>query len=436
MAGATAAGRSWPLDVGPGEAELSSTRTATRLTVRERVWLPYEYIRTIGPLAGVTVGAVRDALIGLHASDPEHRAVSRLDRAGARWRHLDPGAFTRYVEEAVTDAGELDMFEASLRLQTEPRTDHPLRVIVGTDFVSIKISHSYGDAGPVVVLLHEIVKAAAEGRAAAIRPYEPHRGALLRAWWEKIGSKRANWKQGLALPRPPRPESATMRPWTPDITWRTERSADALRRIREFRKVHARGVSTTAIAFAAFTAALRDLGVDPNLSGGIFLADARRFLPTDVKIDSDFCMGMWLSPGDTTDPAAIDRALKAEMGFPRILTVMMLEEIKTLLSRAKGAPPAYPAALAEGARARLTYSSQGRHDVLNDLPWTVEPAERRNMSVATLCEPDGIALGTSEMNGVLHLDAIFHASTYDPEVIAKALTMVLSDPAGLLLSQN
>ncbi|WP_203819115.1 hypothetical protein [Paractinoplanes ferrugineus] len=394
--------------------------------------MPYEYIRTVGPLAGITVDGVRGALIGLHRNDPTHRAVSRLDRARATWRHLDAAAFARFVEGSVTDAGDLDMFEASLRLQSEARTDHPLRIMVGTDFVAIKFTHSYGDAGPVLVLLHELIKAAEEGRAASVRPYEPHRGALLRAWWEKIGSKRANWKQGLSLPRPPRAGSGTTRPWKPDITWRTDRSADAMRKIREFRKVHARGVSTTAIVFAAFTAALRDLGVDPNLGGGIFLADARRFLPNDVKIDSDFCMGMWLSPGDTTDPAAIDRVLKAETGFPRILTVMMIEEIKTLLSRSKGVPPAYPGEIVAAPQARITYSHQGRHDMLKDLPWAVEPAERRNISVSTLCEPDGIALGTAEMNGVLHLDAVFHASTFDPEVMAKALHMVLSDPAGLL----
>ena len=54
--------------------------STTSLTLHERAWLPLEYIRTVGPLTGVTAERLRDALIGLHAADPTHRAVSRLDR--------------------------------------------------------------------------------------------------------------------------------------------------------------------------------------------------------------------------------------------------------------------------------------------------------------------------------------------------------------------
>ena len=63
--------------------------STTSLTLHERAWLPLEYIRTVGPLTGVTAERLRAALIGLHAADPKHRAVSRLDRDGARWLHMD-----------------------------------------------------------------------------------------------------------------------------------------------------------------------------------------------------------------------------------------------------------------------------------------------------------------------------------------------------------
>jgi hypothetical protein len=410
--------------------------SSTSLTTRERVWLQLEYVRTVGPLRGVTVESMRNALIGLHAADPTHRAVSRLDRANAQWVHLEASAFAKYVEEAVTDAGDLDSIGATRALQLEPRAHHPVRLLVGPDFVAMKVAHPYGDAGPVNELLRELVKAAAENRAAVIRPSLPHRGALLKAWFKQIALKPGRWKQGLNLPRPPRPQPEPQRPWKDDIHWRTTHSAEALVQMRKWRDENAPGVTTSAITFAAFAAALRDLGANPNLSGGIFLADARRFLDKGVEIDSDFCMGMWLSPENMTDPATIHRMLKAELAVPRILSVMVLEETKIVLGGTKGMPGPYPTEIAENVRARHTFSNQGRHDGLGDLPWTAEPADRYNYSVPTLCEPDGVALATSEMNGVLHLDVTFHASTFDPSLMAKALEMVCTDPAGLIMASR
>ncbi len=65
------------------ETELENIVSTTKLTLHERAWLPLEYIRTVGPLTGVTAERIRAAMIGLHDADPAHRAVSRLDRAGA-----------------------------------------------------------------------------------------------------------------------------------------------------------------------------------------------------------------------------------------------------------------------------------------------------------------------------------------------------------------
>ena len=86
------------------------------------------------------------------------------------------------------------------------------------------------------------------------------------------------------------------------------------------------------------------------------------------------------------------------------------------------------------ARPRLTFSNQGRHDMLGDLAWTADPAWRVNQSVPTLNGPEGITITTSEMNGVLHLEATFHASTFDPDLVARALDLVCADPAALIMA--
>jgi O-antigen/teichoic acid export membrane protein len=412
--------------------------STTSLTLHERAWLPLEYIRTVGPLTGVDAARVRNALIGLHAADPTHRAVSRLDRSGARWQHMDAVSFAAYVQDAVTDIGHGPVdFDAMTRfLQSEPRAHHPVRILVGGGYLALKVSHAYGDAGPVNTLVHELIQAAYEGRAARIAPSRRHRTALPKAWWKQFGLKPGRWKEGLSFARPPHIEEGPARPWQASLTVVTARSGNVLGQMRTWRDQYAPGVTTSAITFAAFTSALIELGFRPDLRGGTFLADARRYLDSGVSIDSNFCMGPFLAPPSLTDPMAIHRTLKAELATGRILTMMLLREGKILLSGAPGMPDPYPTEVAVEPRPRLTFSNQGRHDMLGDLPWAVEPAGRVNQSVPTLNGPEGITLTTSEMNGVLHLEATFHASTYDPALVARALDMVCRDPAGLIMANR
>src|SRR5205085_7105981 len=140
-----------------------------------------------------------------------HRAVSRLDRAGARWEHLEAAEFAAYAGEAVTDLGDgpADPDAMTRRLLAEPRAHHPVRILVGGGYVALKVAHAYGDAGPVNTLLRELVRAAGEGRAAVIAPQRRHRDALPKAWWRQF---RKNGRAVLKLARDPGPEAAETRP--------------------------------------------------------------------------------------------------------------------------------------------------------------------------------------------------------------------------------
>jgi hypothetical protein len=411
--------------------------STTGLTLHERAWLPLEYIRTVGPLTGVTAERMRNALIGLHAADPTHRAVSRLDRAGARWLHMDQPTFAGYAREAVTDIGDgpADFDAMTRRLQAEPRAHHPVRMLVGGGYVAMKVSHAYGDAGPVNDLLRELIRAAGDERAARIAPME-RRFALPRAWWNQFGRSPARWRDALKMARAPHVETGETRPWLANLTVETARSAGVLGKMRVWRDEYAPGVTTSAITFAAFTAALQELGYRPDVSGATFLADARRYLAKDVVVGSNFCFGPWLSPASLTDPKAIHTTLKAELATGGMLTMMLLRETKLKVTGGAEMPGPYPAEAPVAPRPRLTFSNQGRHDVLADLPWGIEAAHRVNQSVPTLSGPEGITLTTSELGGVLHLEATFHASTYDPGMVARALELVCADPAALIMAAS
>jgi hypothetical protein len=403
--------------------------SATDLTASEQARLPYESIRTVGPFYGVTAERMRNALIGLHAADPTHRAVSRLDREGPRWEHLDAESFALHAGAAVSDLGDwtVDVDEATSRLLAEPRGAHPLRIVVGAGYVAFKVTNAYGDAEPVNELLHELVHAAAGGRAATFPPAHRHiRYQLVRAWWQRFGLWPAR-----EVATPPIP-ATEMRDWSPQLTVRSDRSGEILRHIREWRDHRAPGVTTTAITFAAFVGALRDLGLDPDLSGAIFHIDARRYLDQQARVDSNFSMGVRLSPRDLTDPRSVNQTVQAELATGRVLGMMLRRTARIAVTGESGTPGPYPSKMSTTPRPRLTLSNQGRHDLLSDLPWTVDAASRANLSVPTHSDPEGITLTTSELDGALHLEATFHASTYDPELITRALDVVCTNPTGIM----
>lgn len=376
--------------------------STTSLTLRERAALPAEYVRTVGPLIGVTAGRVRDALIGLHAANPAHPMVSRLDRDGFRWEHLDRAEFARFAATAVTDLGHgpLNFEEMTRRLQTEPQGHHPVRILVGGGYLTMRLAPEY--AGAANPLLRELARAASETRAAVIPPPARTQAALPKSWWKQVGRHPSRWN----IPKQPPP--ADVGPSR--LRAHTARSARVLGEMDAWRQRHAPEAGTPAITLAAFTSALIELGLRPEPHDATFLLEqGPAYLPHAAL----------------TDPRAITAALDAELASGRPLTRKMMRAGRALLT---GTP-----APAE-SRPGVTFVDRGRHDMLGDLPWAVEPASRINLSVPTRAAPAGITLTSSEMGGVLHLEATFHADAdaHDAGVIARALDLTCTDPAGLI----
>src|SRR4051812_24009351 len=120
-----------------------------RMSLRERAWLPLEFIRTVGPVAGVDAEGLVNALTGMHAIDPTNPAVCRLDRASGRWVSMTASEFATYAVESVTTVdGPVTPDELSAMLHAEPRAHRPVRLLVGNGYVALKVAHVYGDADP------------------------------------------------------------------------------------------------------------------------------------------------------------------------------------------------------------------------------------------------------------------------------------------------
>lgn len=412
-----------------------------RLSLRERAWLPLEFIRTVGPVSGVDAAGLVAALTGLHAADPTHRAVCRLDRDKGRWVPMGAAAFAAYAGEAVTavDGPDVTAEMLSARLMAEPRAHHPVRVLVGNGYVALKVAHAYGDADPVNRLLRELVKAAAEGRAAVL-PRVAVRRQLTRALINQFGRYPKRWRDGLRIDREPAvrplgPEDSV--PWQADIACESTHSLEVMDKMRAWRDEHAPGVSTSAITYAAFIGALRHCGLGGRQEGAMFLADARRYLPKKIStVDGNFCWGQYLAPVDLTDPRAIQSAQKAELRTGRILTMMALREIRLGMSAVQGMPEPYPTSASRDRRQNLTLGNQGRHDLLADLPWSAPAEDRVNHSIPTHIDAHDITLCTSEMAGVLHVDITYHRSSYDQATMARVAELICTEPVAMIMAMR
>ena len=206
------------------------TMSTTSLTLHERAWLPLEYIRTVGPLTGVTAERMRDALIGLHAADPTHRAVSRLDRAGARWLHMDAPTFAAYVaggghrRRRRTGRLRRDDPAAAGRAARAPPGADPGRRRLRRDEGGARVRRRRTGERPAA-------GAGPGGRRRAGRADRADASAsfaLPRAWWKQFGKSPARWRDALRMARTPHAEAGETRPWLPNLTVRTARSADVL----------------------------------------------------------------------------------------------------------------------------------------------------------------------------------------------------------------
>jgi hypothetical protein len=411
-----------------------------RMSSRERAWLPLEFIRTVGPVAGVDRDGLVNALTGLHAVDPTNPAVCRLDRDNGRWVSMSTTDFAVYAAKSVTAVdGTVGPDELSAMLCAEPRTHHPVRLLVGNGYVALKIAHVYGDADPVNRLLRALILAAA-ARRAANAPRVHRRHQLTKAVWNQFGKGPSRWRTALRIERPPPTRSlgpADSVAWQPRLACESRRSFDVMVKMRAWRDAHAPGVSTSVITYAAFIGALRHCGVGGHQDGAVFLIDARRYLPKGQQVvDGNFCWGQWLSPVDLTSPATIQKALQAELSSGRILTMMVLRETRLRLGPVQGIPRPYPDRVAADHRQMVTLGNQGRHDLLADLPWTAAPTDRVNHSIPTLCGPQDVTLCTSELSGVLHIDVTYHQTSYDQSTMRRVAELVCADPIGMIMASG
>jgi hypothetical protein len=403
-----------------------------RLTLRQRGWSPYSIVRTFGPFTGVTATGLRVALVGLHQSDRSQPAVCGLDRQNNRWIEYAPAEFAARVRPMVTEmSGSADaLTHAMISIDAG---DRPVVLGVCERFVSIKSNHTVGDGNTILRLLSRLIEGATSASPAP--PARPGtRAPLTRAAMRFYAADPRRVVRTLTVERPASAmASPATLPWHAQPTFAFARSDDGLvARLRAWRDAHAPGASIAAVVTAATCAALARAGLAVDDTGMYMLVDARRYLPADTVVRGNFAVGQFLAPADPTSPGDVHAALQAAIDAGRPLSTLAVCDMKTLLGHT--VTPDGARRRAADPRIRLSMSHVRSADFLYRLPWDGAGRERRISTVGAPGAPEGMTVNSNEHQGVLHLTASFHATTFAPTAVADAIELVCQRPESVLAS--
>jgi len=165
------------------------------MNARARMWRGVDHLRVFGPFEGITAEGLRAASAApVLEAPPDADAVTRL-------------------------------------LIGEPLGERPLVLATGGGYVGARIAHTVGDGRVVNTLFPALIRAAVTGTGPRPPVAAPVRLPLICALLHHFGRHPAALLRAGRISRPPR-SSGVGAPWTPDIRYRSVRSATALGRVR------------------------------------------------------------------------------------------------------------------------------------------------------------------------------------------------------------
>jgi hypothetical protein len=319
-------------------------------------------------------------------------------------------------------------------LLAETLGDRSLRILVSGGFAGIRMTHAVGDGAVFNSLVPELFGAGAAGRAPVLAFSRPTRLPLARAVLRFFGRDPRRVVAMLTTPRPVRPDApadVAQRPWRPEVCAHYVRSSDALPgQLRAWRDRYLPGVSGAAVLFAAACAAFEECGLASADPGVVILIDARRYLSKSSTVDGNFAVGPYVVPADLRDPRAVQVVMDRALATGQALGVLAGRD---LFSRGRrGQETDRPDQVSTEARPRLALTHIGRLASYAGLPWSVGPADRTVLSAPTPGAPADVTVSFAELAGVLHLNVVFHRSTFDEKAVRRAAELICTDPIGLV----
>lgn len=417
--------------------------TATPVPVRDWMWHDYRFVVVSGPFTGLSATTLRAGLRAQHALGTSAHCLDRLDRGARRWVPVPVTDLRDHLDRVVTQAAATDdpVVPAQLAermLAAEP-DDLPVRVLVVGEYLAMRFDHVLGD-GSVARQAVPWLESLALGLEPAVVPGSSgDRTAFRTAVRHKLGGHGVPWRPLLAtaaLIRRARADQNGTRFTTPEgfvprpSVEIGHIDAEAAARLRDWRKVHAPGLSNAMLLAAATWGVARRHGLVPaDVTPGIGV-DLRAYLPRRTEVDGNFTTCVTLPAGTPCDPVAVRDAVEAAVaGAVPLLAAGaqhgMAQLRARLPRRSTGATQGYHHAPS------LVLNFLGRMRWYDTRPW-VQGRPHTQFAAPSVDGSRALTVNTTELADGFHCAFSFHDSVLPRSSVRAAVEELERCPAAVL----
>ena len=392
----------------------------------DRSWSGVGYVRSFLDLDMPSFDRMRAGLASLIAVSPE---VGRwFSAAPPRWGVLRDADREAWLDAAVVRVDEpAPDAQRTFDLQRDPLGDHPFRVLVGPDWISIRMTHAMGDGYTVNALVGHLLDrghadtpldlpwttiSARRRDRLILREVAGHLGTL--AWALR---HRAELAGGSYEPASLNADAMS------DLSVVAVSRAGFPRELRELRDRWFPGASAAAVAKVAFRGAFASTLPEPR-PGFECLFNGR---PADrATCWGNWSAGVFIHPQDDYSPLATTAEMVRvrDTGLPGLA-------FASLRLRGRGASgDSVQVAAREGAP-RLTMSYTQEHAMNSVIPGLRAGRSR----IGTQTRPNGvdtITVQAVELAGRLSVGLSFYPDVWARADVETALDRLLTDPASCL----
>lgn len=383
-------------------------------------WVGIEYARVVNGLEVPEVTEVRRALSVLgRAGDVVGR---EYDPSAARYRVLTGRAFEQRLSRMVVVAADDLVPDVCPPEAQKPLEDLPFRIVLGSSWVGIRVSHALGDGWSCLTLLAHVLE---QARSTDV----------LTPPWRVLGPASQNVLSAAALARRPRVVLRAVRlreryrggAYEPAAARTTQHHPTTLVRVSppghldelgRQRDLFHPGASVVAVVLRDLRAALTTHLAPPE-PGVEMLFETRRGSRRTRRAFGNWAAGITIHPEDDLDPTSITDTLRAarDSGLPYIAAAVSR-------LRARRSPHEGRRVRSPSGRPHLTLSYIHRHGPLSQLPW----APGAEHGVSFWGHPNGLgtlSVSAHEVGGRLALSVAFYEHVWPREAVAAALADAL-----------
>ncbi|SHF49101.1 hypothetical protein SAMN05443575_0084 [Jatrophihabitans endophyticus] len=398
------------------------------LAASDRAWCGIVYVRAVTRIDMPPAADVRRALADLGRERPE---IGRWTMpVPPRWRRVEPAERDEWLEHviAVSVEGGADT-DRVLALNRAPLERVPLRVLVGPDWIGVRMSHAMGDGWTVNTFLGHLLARAADRRAPVSWTVLSQRRrdlVIARAALTRLPTLAHAVRHRRELAGGVYEPAAAHADRLADRTVTLVSDTGFLRELRAVRDDWFPGTSAAVVATVGLRAALTRSSLPAPRPGFECLYNTRSEAAGTASCWGNWSAGVYIRPADDLSPAAV----AAEMTRVRASGLAELAHA-SLRARARHADPTtVTMPRAEGAP-RLTMSYTQAH-LVDPLFPGLRVGETE---IGTHARPNGVesvTVSAVECAGRLSVGLAFFPDIWDDAVVRESVSAFLAGPRQVL----